>query len=310
MKILVSGSSGLIGSRLLARIKAQGHQPIRLLRASNNELNGGSIIWDPYIPKYHKQDFEGLDAVVNLAGDNIASGRWTEEKKKQIEESRVQTTTALSKCLSELRVPPKVMISASAVGYYGSQRDDVVIEESASGTGFLAKVCREWEAASDLAEAKGIRVVKLRIGGVLSSEGGLLKKMIIPFKLGLGGIIGSGKQYMSWIDIEDVVSIILYAIQNESFQGPVNAVSPEPVTNEKFTKTLGKILHRPTFLNVPAFVARLVLGEMADELLLSSVRAAPQRLLDAGFSFQYPNLESALKHELTPTCDKSFIARR
>lgn len=295
MKILLSGSSGLIGTALIRFLQLHGHHVVRLLR-SESKPTPNAIVWDPESHIYSLSDFEGFDAVINLAGENIASGRWTKTKKKKILESRVDTTKLLSNCLSKLKHPPKVLINASAVGFYGDHGDSVVTESSLTGSGFLSKVCREWEAATDAARESGIRVVLMRFGTVLAPNGGALSKMVPPFKLGLGGQIGSGKQYMSWVAIDDVMQAILYVIQNASIQGPVNVVASEPVTNEEFSKTLGEVLDRPTFLTIPAFLAKIAFGELAEEGLLASTRAIPKRLTESGFIFRYPRLKDALKH--------------
>jgi len=239
-----------------------------------------------------------LDAVVHLAGENIAGARWTQRQKTLIRDSRVKGTRVLSDLMGRRSPPPKVLVCASAIGYYGDRGDEILREDSASGSGFLPDVCREWEAACQPAAAKSIRVVNLRIGIVLSQAGGALAKMLTPFKLGAGGVIGSGRQYMSWIALDDVASAIHHALTHDSLRGPVNAVAPNPVTNRDFTRTLGRVLSRPTLFPMPAFVARLALGEMADALLLASARVVPARLLESGFVFRYPDLVGALRHLL------------
>jgi uncharacterized protein (TIGR01777 family) len=241
---------------------------------------------------------EGLDAVVHLAGENIADGRWTDEKKRRIRESRVQGTRALCEALAQLENKPKVLVCASAIGYYGDRGETLVDENSSAGGGFLSDVCQEWEQATEPARKAGIRVVNLRIGVVLSPKGGALAKMLLPFQMGAGGNLGSGKQYMSFVALDDVVGAIYHALTTESLSGPVNAVAPNPVRNSEFTKALGKVLHRPTIAPVPAFGARLLFGEMADALLLSSTRVAPTRLLESGYKFQCPDIDSALRHVL------------
>jgi uncharacterized protein (TIGR01777 family) len=240
---------------------------------------------------------EGFDAVVHLAGESIA-GRWTAEKKAKARDSRVNGTLLLSDALAGLERPPKTMVSASAVGYYGNRGDEVLTEDSFPGQGFLAGVCEEWEAATESASSAGIRVVRTRFGMVLASKGGALEQMIRPFRLGVAGKLGSGKQYWSWVAIDDVTGIVQHALATESLQGPVNAVSPNPVTNEQFTQTLARIIGRPARLTVPPFALRLAFGDMADEALLSSARVVPQRLLTSGYSFSYPDLERALRHLL------------
>jgi len=235
---------------------------------------------------------------VHLAGEPIAEGRWTQEKKRRILESRVKGTRLIAETLAKLNEKPRVLVSASAIGFYGDRGDEVLLEESASGEDFLSEVCREWEKATLAASQAGIRVVHLRIGIVLSAEGGALAKMLTPFKLGVGGRVGGGRQYMSWITLDDLVGVIRRALADESLRGPVNAVAPQAVTNEEFTKALGRVLGRPTFLPVPAFAARLAFGEMADALLLSSARVEPARLKEAGYEFSQTEVEGALRHVL------------
>jgi uncharacterized protein (TIGR01777 family) len=240
---------------------------------------------------------QGVDAAVHLAGESIAQ-RWTSERKARILKSRARGTRLLSESFARLTQPLRVLLCASAIGYYGNRGEEVLTEESPSGSGFLAEVCREWEAACESAVRKGIRVVNLRFGVVLSPTGGMLGRMLFPFRLGLGGRIGSGKQYMSWIAIDDLVGIILHALACDELIGPVNAVAPNPVTNFEFTKTLGRVLRRPTVFPVPSWAARLALGEMADDLLLASARVEPARLASSGYVFHYPELEGALRHVL------------
>jgi len=239
----------------------------------------------------------GFDAVVHLAGENIA-GRWSQAKKAAIRDSRIKGTRLLAETLTRANQPPRVMVSASAIGFYGDRGDVILDEKATMGSGFLADVCKEWEDATKPASDAGIRVVNLRIGVVLTPAGGALAKMLTPFKLGVGGIMGSGKQYWSWVAIDDVVGAIGHALTTESLFGPVNAVAPEAATNHDLTKTLGKVLSRPTIFPMPAFAARLALGEMADALLLSSARVSPMKLIESGYTFKYPSLESALRHVL------------
>lgn len=297
MRVLISGSTGLIGAELILALKDRGHQVVRLVR---HEFQRGEnkILWDPEHYEIDVNDFEGFDVVINLAGENISSGRWTHEKKKKILNSRVIGTHMLSELLKILSRPPRVFISASAVGIYGSCGDQILDESLPPGDGFLAEVCTKWEQAAKPAADKGVRVLLMRMGAVLSEKGGVLGKMLLPFKLCLGGVIGSGEQYMSWISIDDLIGAFLHVISNESISGPVNVVAPAPVTNREFTKTLGKILSRPTILPLPAFAAKLLFGEMARELLLSSARVAPKKLEESGYSFLYPDLASALRHLL------------
>jgi uncharacterized protein (TIGR01777 family) len=296
MNILVTGSSGLIGSALLPFLTTGGHQVTRLVR-SQPRAGEMAVRWDPDAGALDPKSLEGVDAVVHLAGENIAA-RWTAAKKRQIRDSRVKGTRLLSDTLARLETPPKVLVCASAIGYYGDRGEEVLTEESAAGSGFLAEVCRAWEGAAEPARQKGIRVVHLRFGVVLSPAGGALAKMLPPFRLGLGGPLGHGRQYMSWIAIDDAVGAIQHALNVAALQGPTNAVAPSPVTNQQFTKTLGKVLGRPTLFPMPAFAARLMFGEMADELLLASARVQPTKLLSTGYAFRYPDLEAALRHLL------------
>lgn len=296
MKILVTGATGLIGRELTAYLTTAGHEVFRLTRRPPAEAN--DITWNPEAGSIPKGPLERLDAVVHLAGENIAASRWTDAVKARMRASRVDGTRLLCETLSQLQSPPKTLICASAIGYYGDRGDEVLTESSLPGTGFLAELCRDWEAASEPARQKRIRVVNLRIGVVLSSQGGALAKMLTPFKLGVGGVVGSGRQYWSWVAIDDVVGTIHHCLVHDELTGPVNAVAPNSATNSDFTKTLGGVLHRPTLFPMPAFAARLALGEMADELLLSSTRVVPERLQQTGYSFRCPTLESAFRHVL------------
>lgn len=295
MRILVTGSSGLIGSALCSAAQEQGHDVGRLRR---REGAGGEPWWDLSAGEVHLGNFSEPDAVVHLAGESIASGRWTGRKKARIRESRIVGTEILVHHLLKMKKKPRVLLSASAIGYYGDCGDRTLSEEAPAGSVFLAKVCEDWEKAAAPAAQAGIRVVRIRTGVVLSKVGGALKKMLLPFKLGLGGILGDGSQYMSWISIQDVVGAILWLVEQESVQGPVNLVSPNPVTNAQFTKTLGKVLGRPTLFPMPTPVVRLLFGQMADEALLASARVLPKVLAEGGYAFQHPNLEEALRHVL------------
>ncbi len=294
MRIVVTGSSGFIGSALVSSFTSAGHTVTRLVR---REPKDGELLWNPATNSIDAAGLEGHDAAVHLAGENIA-GRWSPAKKAGIKESRVKGTRLLAETLARLAKAPKVLVSASAIGYYGDRGDAVVREDSSSGSGFLAEVAREWEAATQPAALKGIRVVNLRIGVVLSPRGGALAQMLLPFKFGLGGKIGTGRQYMSWIALDELLHVIQHALGTETLKGPANAVSPKPVTNLEFTKTLGRVLGRPTIFPMPAFAARALFGEMADELLLGSTRVEPVRLLASGYQFRYPDLEGALRHLL------------
>jgi uncharacterized protein (TIGR01777 family) len=290
-KVLVSGSSGLIGSALLPALKASRYEVVCLGRGQSGN---GRIGWDPARP-LAPESVSGFDAVIHLAGESIAS-RWTESRKKAIRDSRVHGTRHLAEGLARTASPPRVFISASAIGFYGDRDDEILREDSASGgSGFLPEVCREWEAAADPAVQAGIRTAFLRTGIVLSAEGGALKQMLPPFRMGLGGKIGSGRQWMSWIDLHDEIGAIRHILTNESLRGPVNSVSPHPVTNTEFTKTLASVLSRPAIFPMPAFAARLVFGQMGDELLLGSQRVTPDKLSATGYVFQKPDLRKALE---------------
>ena len=292
MKIALAGASGLVGTALIPGLEAQGHEVTRLVRTAPRV---GEIEWHPNKDEVSAASLEGFDVIINLAGENIAGGRWTDEQKRKIRDSRVNGTHLLSEAIAKMERKPRAFICASATGIYGDRDDEVLDEQSESGGGFLAGVCREWEMACDLAVKAGVRVVNLRFGPILAREGGMLSKLLTPFKMGVGGKVGSGRQYISWVSLEDSVNAILLAINDESIRGPLNVVSPNPVTNEEFTKTLGHVLNRPTALAMPAFAARLAFGEMADEMLLVSQRVVPKKLTEARFEFRYPNLESALK---------------
>jgi uncharacterized protein len=297
MEIAVTGASGLIGSALIARLTASGHRVARLVRTEPRP-DSTDIYWDPEKAYVDTVNLDGKDAVVHLAGATI-SERWSPERKARIQSSRVRGTQLIAEAVRQVSKPPKVLVSASAIGYYGERGPEVLREESAPGKGFLAEVCRDWEAATEVASRAGIRVAHLRTGITLSRRGGALAKMLPPFRMGLGGKVGSGKQYMSWIAIDDLVGAILHIIESDSLKGPVNGVAPNPVTNLEFTRTLGKVLSRPTFMPLPAFAVRLLFGEMGQALLLSSQRVEPAKLIDSGFAFQYPRLEEGLRHVLT-----------
>jgi len=297
MKVLVSGSNGLVGSALIARLTKDGHKIVRLVRAQADP-GVPVVLWIPGKGVLDAAALEGFDAIVHLAGESIASGRWTMEKKARIRDSRVRRTELLAGTIARLSRPPAVLLGASAIGFYGDRGDEILTEESASGKDFLSEVCRAWEAASEPAARKGVRVVLHRFGVILSPAGGALAKMLLPFKLGLGGRVGDGRQFMSWIAIDDVVDALVHALGAKDLRGAVNTVSPRPVTNAEFTRTLGRVLRRPVVFPMPAFAARLAFGEMADALLLSSQRVEPKRLVASGYRFRYPDLEPALRHLL------------
>ena len=294
MNVLISGATGLIGSALVPELEAKGHTVTRLSRSRSG---ANTIRWDPSAGTIDG-DLEGTDAVVHLAGESIAQGRWNPDKKRRILDSRVQGTRLLAEKISALATPPKVMVSMSAVGYYGDRGDEVLTEESAPGADFLTRVCREWEAAAEPARRAGIRVVHPRLGIVLTPQGGALGTTLPIFKLGGGGKIGSGRQWWSWVALDDVVGSVLHALTDEGVEGPVNVGSPNPMTNAEYTKVLGKVLGRPTVLPLPAPAARIMLGEVADALLLASQRMRPARLQATGYAFRYPQLEGALRHLL------------
>lgn len=294
--VLVSGSRGLIGSALVPALEEGGYRVWRLVRSGGS--SGDEVRWDPSSGTIDAAGLEGVDAVVHLAGESIAEGRWTPAKKARILESRVQGTSLLSATVAGLPRPPRVMVSTSAVGYYGDRGNELLREDSGAGSDFLARVCQEWERAADPARAAGIRVVRPRIGIVLSPEGGALGKTLPIFKLGAGGRIGSGRQYWPWVALDDVVGAILHALSTESLEGPVNVGSPNPLTNAEYTKILGHVLNRPTVFPFPAPAARLMLGEVADALLLASQRMEPAKLKETNYQFRYPELEGALRHLL------------
>ncbi|MCB9849925.1 MAG: TIGR01777 family protein [Phycisphaerales bacterium] len=296
MNVAVTGSSGLVGTKLVAALRGAGDAVRRLVRG--DARNEDSFAWDPAGGSVDPAALAGVDAVVHLAGEGIANKRWSEAQMARIRDSRLQGTRTLVRAIVAADPRPRVLVSASAIGYYGDRGDAVLDESAGGGSGFLPDVCRAWEAETKAAADAGVRVVRVRIGVVLSPEGGALAKMLTPFKLGAGGVLGSGKQYMSWIDLDDLVRIIQFAITTDSLSGAVNGVAPTPVTNREFTKTLGGVLKRPTIFPMPAFAARAAFGKMAEDLLLASTRVVPKRLADAGFSFAYPSLEGCLRHQL------------
>lgn len=294
---LVSGAGGLVGSALVPFLTTGGHRVTPLLRRAPRAGETG-VPWDPSSGIVAAEGVEPIDVVVHLAGENLAAGRWTPERREEIVRSRSLATRRLCESLARLRPLPRVLLSASAIGFYGNRGDEPCDEETTSGSGFLAEVCREWEAATEPARAAGIRVVNLRFGVVLSPRGGLLGQLWWPFQLGLGGRVGNGRQFLSWVGIDDVLAAVLHGVATESLSGPVNVVSPEPVPNAEFAHVLGRVLRRPTLFPLPAAVARGLFGEMADEMLLSGARVRPGRLLGSGFKFWHPQLGSALRHLL------------
>ena len=295
MQVLVTGSSGLIGSALVPFLEARGHRVTRLVRRSHS--GAGMARWDPVGGTLDREALRGVEAVVHLAGESII-GRWSAAKKAAIRESRVEGTRRLCDALLALSPPPATLICASAVGFYGDRGAELLHEDSPPGLGFLTDVCREWEGAAGRAAGRGMRVVNLRIGLVLSRQGGALGKMLLPFQLGMGGVVGSGRQYWSWIAIDDLLGAIHHALTLSTLRGPVNAVAPTPTTNREFTRALGRVLRRPTVVPVPAFAVRLLMGQMGQELLLASQRVEPRRLLASGYQFQFPELDGALRHVL------------
>lgn len=303
MRIAITGSSGLIGSALVAVFARSGHTITRVVRsAAARDPHHRTVVWDPSTGVIDPAGLDAHDAVIHLAGADIAAGRWTPQRKRLIRDSRIRGTHLLCNTLASLKHKPRVLLSASGVGYYGNHEpDDRVDESSPRGIGFLADLTRDWEQATTPAQAASIRVVHTRFGIVLSPRGGALAKMLPAFRMGLGGTIGSGRQMMSWIAVDDVPAVMLHIIAHEALSGPVNVVSPHAVSNSEFTRTLGRVLGRPTLLPLPGFAARLMFGEMADALLLGGACVIPRRLEESGFRFAYPRLEQALQHLLQPT---------
>jgi uncharacterized protein (TIGR01777 family) len=297
LKVAITGASGLVGSNLRDFLTTGGHEVVSLVRDSRR-LDDRSIFWNPAAGVLDPDSLQGIDAVVHLAGTSIASGRWTEARKRAIKQSRIRGTELLSRTLAGMRNGPKVLVSASAVGFYGDQGDKTLVESEPSGRGFLAEVCRGWEGATRPAERAGIRVVNLRTGVVLSPKGGAIGQMLLPFKMGVGGRLGSGKQYMSWIDLDDLTGLILHTLYDESLSGPVNATAEHPVTNAVFTSALGRALGRPTVVPVPALAVKAAFGELGKEVLLWGQRVIPRKALDAGFDFFYEGVEDSLRFQL------------
>lgn len=295
LRVLIGGASGLIGSRIRAALAADGHSVIPLIRGRTPNVD--EIAWDPTAGRLDPAALDGVHAVAHFGGVSIAR-RFSKRHKHAIRESRVQSTALLARAIAAAANPPRTFLCASAVGYYGNRGDDEMDETNVAGTGFLPEVCTEWEAAAGPARDAGVRVANLRLGVVLSGRGGALATMRRAFSIGLGGVAGNGRQWMSWIALADVVRAIQHVLETESLCGPVNLAAPNPVTNREFTKTLGRLLRRPTLLPVPAPAIRLLLGEMGQALLLDGVRAVPRALLDSGYPFAFPTLEAALRHEL------------
>ncbi|MGH9865736.1 MAG: TIGR01777 family oxidoreductase [Candidatus Acidiferrales bacterium] len=300
MKILISGSSGFVGSALINSLRADGYSIARLVRSGSPSQSGPAaenIRWEPPTGSIDLAGMEGADALVHLAGAPIAEGRWTPARKQILRRSRVDATRHLVAGLAQLKQKPRVLVAASAIGYYGDRGDETLAESSAPGNDFLAQICRDWEAETAQAEKLGIRTVMLRFGIILAANGGALKRMLPPFRLGVGGRLGNGRQWMSWITLDEVMSIIRFAIESDSIRGPLNTVSPNPVTNSEFTSALASVLHRPALFPVPRAILRLALGEMADALLASE-RAVPQNLQSQLYHFRHPELKEALESVL------------
>ncbi|KXK02114.1 MAG: NAD-dependent epimerase/dehydratase [Acidobacteria bacterium OLB17] len=294
MRILITGASGLIGKALTKSFDEKGFD--LLLAGRSDPKAERETKWTIDDGFAEPERLEGLDAVIHLAGESVSALRWTDEKKEAIRRSRVEGTRSVVDALSRLKTRPKTFISGSAIGFYGDRDDEILTESSIAGDNFLAETSREWESESRRAEDAGIRTVLLRTGIVLSKEGGALATMLLPFRFGVGGVVGDGKQWMSWISLEDEVRAIEFVLERDDIRGAVNLTSPNPVTNQEFTTTLGEVLHRPTFIPLPEFAVSMLLGEMGDELLISSTRAVPSRLADLGFEWKFPDLKAALEH--------------
>src|SRR5271169_6464632 len=299
MRILVSGSTGFLGTALVETLEGQGHTIARLVRPGTARKDGAgvqarAVAWDPVAGRFDASAAEGADALIHLAGASIAGGRWNASRKELLRTSRVDATRHLIGALAKLQCPPRVILAASAIGYYGDRGDETLTEASAPGNGFLAGVCREWESETARGADFGARVVNLRFGIILAAHGGALPQMVLPFKLGAGGRLGDGRQWMSWLTLQETVSIIQFALATSALTGPVNAVAPNPVRNSEFTGVLAKTLHRPALFPAPAFALRLALGEMADALLFVSQKVMPSKLADSGYPFLQPSLAGAL----------------
>lgn len=294
MRVVIAGASGLVGTALAASLRSDGAEVVALVRKP--EAGPDEITWDPAAGTLDPNSLEGCDAMVNLSGENVADGAWTETRKMRILESRISATRTLVDAIGKMKQPPATLLSASAIGYYGDTGDGSVGESSPLGKGFLAGVCEAWEAEALRAEHSGVRVVIARLGVVLTTRGGALAKMLTPFRLGLGGPLGDGRQYMSWITLGDTVRALKWCLSRKDIHGPVNLVSPHPVTNRDFTRTLAAELHRPALFAAPKFALRLAMGEMADEMLLSSARVLPNVLKEGNFDFEHPQLKGALHY--------------
>jgi uncharacterized protein len=297
LTVAVTGASGLVGQALLQLLRTQGHKVIPLVRDTNLAPEG-SALWNPDTGLVERDKLEGIDAMVHLAGEPIMGFRWSDEKKRAIKESRTKGTDLISRTIAAMSSPPEVLISASAMGIYGDRGNEILSENSKVGKGFLAGVCKVWEAATEPAQRAGIRVANLRIGMVLSPLGGALGTMLLPFKIGIGGRLGSGRQYVSWIDVDDLAALILHVIRTKSLSGPVNATAPYPVPNSTFSATLGRVLGRPTLVPIPGFAVKALFGEMGSEVLLSGARIQPEKCMKSGFEFQFPAVEDSLRFQL------------
>ena len=297
LHVAITGASGLVGSNLKHFLTTGGHEVYSLVRRKPSSSEK-EIYWNPSKGEIDSSALEGMNAVIHLAGKNIAASRWTQSHLQQVRESRIHGTNLIASTLAKLSKPPKVLISASAIGYYGSSESEEFTEESEPGSSILSGICQEWESAANPAREAGIRVVHPRIGIVLSASDGTLKKLLPAFKFGLGATLGNGRQFMSWILLDDLIAALYWILFHDSISGPVNLTSPHPVDNKKFTKIIGQVIGRPAIFNIPAFLLRAALGSMADELLISGAKVYPGKLIESGFHFSYPNLQSALKIEL------------
>lgn len=297
LTVAITGASGMVGSSLSHFLTTGGHEVVRLVRDSR-KMDAGDVFWNPATGVLDEKGLQRVDAVVHLAGTSIASGRWTEERKRSIKQSRIRGTELIARTLATMKNGPRVLVSASAVGFYGNRGSEVLNETASAGRGFLAEVCRGWEGATKPAERAGVRVVTMRMGVVLSPKGGALGQMLLPFKMGAGGRLGSGKQYMSWIDLDDLIGLLQHAIYDESLRGPVNATAPTPVPNSAFTSALGRALGRPTVVPVPSFAVKAAFGELGTEALLWGQRVVPEKALKSGFDFFYEGVEDSLRFQL------------